>query len=166
MVHSHEGHFFHAAHKCPPFSVPVSLCLCAVSKHTYVVMLIYSIRQRFRNTSWPSWRRHSCTHTRQKKSALSWANAVPVVLPRIHLGVFHSVLLGEEHEGVHWPFAFCRRGTACCPWGVPPVWFTCWGLWRAGALKFVTVWTYGTPTRQGGSALAGHAAQNVHGWGI
>lgn len=91
---------------------------------------------------------------------------VPVVLPRIHLRVLHSVLLGEEHEGIHWPFAFCWRGTAGCPWGVPPVWFTCWGLWRAGALEFVTVWADGTPTRQGGPALAGHAAQNVHGWGI
>lgn len=38
-----------------------------------------------------------------------------VVLSRIHLRVLHSVLLGEEHEGVHWPLAFCRRGTAGYP---------------------------------------------------
>lgn len=37
-----------------------------------------------------------------------------VVLPRIHMCVLHSVLLGEEHEGIHWTLAFCRRGNSGC----------------------------------------------------
>lgn len=91
---------------------------------------------------------------------------VPVVLPRIHLCVLHSVFLGEEHEGIHWPLAFCRSGNTRCPWGVAPVWFGSQGLWGAGALKFITVWTDGTPARQGGPALTSHAAENVHCGGI
>lgn len=83
---------------------------------------------------------------------------LPVVLPRIHLCVLYPVLLGEEHKGIHWPLAFCRCGTTGCPWGVAPVGFACRGLWGTRALKFVTVWTDGTPARQGGPALTGHAA--------
>lgn len=89
-----------------------------------------------------------------------------VVLPRIHLCVLHSVLLGKEHEGIHWPLAFCRCGTTGCPWGVAPVWFAIRGLWGAGALKFITVWTDSTTAGQGGSALTSHAAENIHCWGI
>lgn len=39
---------------------------------------------------------------------------LPVVLARIHLGVLHTILLGEQHEGVHWPLAFGGRGVAAC----------------------------------------------------
>ena len=154
---------------CPPLPRTDTSNLCCLQANLRHHVKIQSTPAIWGWTCHDCWTGNSCMHAGRKKATLSLAsesNAVPVVLPRIHLGVFHSVLLGEEHEGIHWPFAFCRCGTASCPWGVPPVWFTWWRLWRAGALKFVTVWTYGAPTRQGGSALAGHAAQNVHGWGI
>lgn len=38
-----------------------------------------------------------------------------VVLARIHLGVLHSVFLGKEHEGIHWPLAFGGCGVVACP---------------------------------------------------
>lgn len=89
----------------------------------------------------------------------------PVVLSRIHLCVLHSVFLGEKHEGIHWTFAFCRCGTTGCPWGMAPAWLATRGLWGAGALKFITVWTDRT-AGQRGPALPSHAAENIHGWGV
>jgi len=96
-----------------------------------------------------------------------WLDAIgfclPVVFPRIHMRVLHPVLLGEEHEGIHWPLAFCRRGNGGCPWAEAPVWFASGGLWGAGALEFITVWT---DAGQGGLTLTGHAAEHIHRRGV
>lgn len=35
----------------------------------------------------------------------------PVVFPWVHLCVLHPELLGEQHEGIHWPLALSGRGT-------------------------------------------------------
>lgn len=120
--------------------------------------------------TWPHFKKWQ-TPVQTKQRMTVWINALnlfvtPVVLPRIHLCVLHSVLFGEEHEGIHWPLAFCRCGTTGCSWGVAPVWFATGGLWGAGALKFITVWTDSTTAGQGGSALTSHAAENIHCWRI
>lgn len=96
------------------------------------------------------------------KCILYYCYHLPVIFPRIHLCVLYSVLLSKEHEGVHWPFAFCGCGSTS-PWRVATLWFATRGvMWRARTLQLVTVRTHSTPAWLGGSPLACHTAQYIH----
>lgn len=105
---------------------------------------------------------------------------LPVVFPWIHLSIFNSVFFGKKHEGIHWSFALVwRSGThsTCSPWAVA---FASFAVQRSGGKMrcrssctvFSTAfWSFGilivwSSARQRSAALASHAAEHIHCWGI